>query len=508
MAEKDAAGDDLRTGRLPGTGGNAGPRTGGDMGACLDKIQAASREILRDLGVRLSDPGAVALFAGAGVRTEGDVVFPDQDFLDETLASAPSTFTLDARNPLGAIRLGSGGRHYAPTHGSPAVVEADGTVRPTLLSDHLKLVKIAHASPLLAVNGGILAHPGDLPADLAAAGMVYSAALGSDKPLLLFPDKPERFEKILAMTAEAFGGTEVFRSAPRTLMLMNTLSPLRIDRTSLRCLRLCAEWGQGVVVTPGPMAGSTGPATLAGNMALAHAECLTALALSQLARPGTPAVYGVTATTCDLRDGSVSIGSPGYAVQTKITAAMARRLNLPCRSGGAATDAWEVSAQSGWEGMLSLLASAGNGVDLIIHAAGEMASFAAMSFEKLAMDLEMISMVEYYLGGVEVSPETLALETIKKVGRGGQYLTQRHTLRHARKEPWRPTAACRGRRDGESFPERLLRNAKTKVEILLDSYEPPELDPSAVRRMDEIMLSLGAGEDILKTVKATLLGGE
>ena len=469
--------------------------------AKLDKIHAASIRILAETGIRLHSPRAVELFARAGQRTSGELVFPAEDFLLRTLAQAPAAFTLEARDPRHNLRLGGSRRHYAAGYGCPAVVEADGTVRPATLADYCRAAKLVHQSQWFQINGGILVQPEDAPPGLASLAMVYAALTHSDKCLFSVPGPEPDVRRLMALAAALWGGGEEFSKAPRAMTMISTLSPLQIDRMALDSILVCAEAGQALMISPGPMAGATGPVTLAGNLALGNAECLTALTLAQLARPGTPVMYGLQATTSDLRTGAIAIGTPGYPLQAAYCKALADYYRLPCRCGGAVNDAKEVSAQSGWEAALPLFTAAQNGVDLIVHAAGILDSWAAFSFEKFICDLEIISMTEYFLNDLEVNEETLAVDLIREVGPGGLFLNRRPTLRRARTEPWYPRVAQRGSLGGRRAAEHLLANARREMERLLDSYQAPPLPKTTMAEMDRLMAEAGASPELLAALK-------
>jgi trimethylamine--corrinoid protein Co-methyltransferase len=467
----------------------------------LDKIHEASLKILNETGVRLHSPKAAALFAGAGQKIDGDRVFLTEDFIWEHLRQAPAQFTLEARDPRHNMTLGGGRRHYAAGYGCPAVLEADGGLRDALLSDYIKFAKIIHQSPVFKINGGILAQPNDVAPSLAALAMVYAAAVHSDKCLFIVPGQEEEYRRLMKLCATLWGGLDEFVKAPRTMTMISTLSPLQLDRMALDSIMLCAEHGQAMMISPGPMAGATGPATLAGNIVLGNAECLVGLVLTQMVRPGAAVMYGLQATTSDLRTGAIAIGAPGYALQAKYCKSMAAYYNLPCRCGGGVNDAKEVSAQSGYESVLPLFTTAENGVDLIVHAAGILDSWAAVSYEKFMCDLDIISMVEYFLNDIEVNDETMAVDVIQKVGPGGNFLNQRHTLKNARTAPWYPKVAQRGALGGKRLADRLIENAHKEIDRLLATYQAPELPRDVLAALDQVMVEAGAEQSWLDSIK-------
>lgn len=468
----------------------------------IDKIHAASMKILRETGMRLHSPQAVEYFAQAGVKTEGDRVFPEESFILERLKSAPANFTLEARNPEYNMSLGGGdSRHYAAGYGCPAIIEADGTLRDATLDDYIKFAKIIHQSPLFKINGGILAQPNEVVPHLASLAMVYAAMLHSDKCLFIVPGVEAEYRPLMDLCSALWGGRDNFTETARTMTMISTLSPLQMDRMALDSIILCAQNNQAMMISPGPMAGATGPVTLAGNIALGNAECLVGLTLAQLVKPGTKVMYGLQATTSDLRTGSIAIGTPGYPLQAKYCKAMADHYKLPCRCGGGVNDAKAVSAQSGYEAVLPIFTAAQNGVDLIVHSAGILDSWAAISYEKFICDLDIISMTEYFLNDLEVSDDTLAVEEIQQAGPGGIFLNRKHTVKKARTTPWYPKVAQRGPLGGRRVPEVLIENTHKEIERLLSTYQAPAIAPEILAAMDLVMIAAGADRKWLDSIK-------
>lgn len=108
------------------------------------------------------------------------------------------------------------------------------------------------------------------------------------------------------------------------------------------------------------MAGSTAPVTLAATIALTNAEVLCAIALAQMVRPGTPVLYASQSTTSDMRNGAIAIGSPEGALCYKYCARLAKFYGLPCRGGGALSDAKIMNTQAGYESMITYMACCQN----------------------------------------------------------------------------------------------------------------------------------------------------
>ncbi len=472
-----------------------------------DIIHEASLNILENVGLRLHGPEVLELVAGHVSRVEGDRVFFRGDEVMKWVGQAPSSFTLHARNSVHDVLLGGDNVSYAPGYGCPLMVDADGTRRGALLRDYVRLARLVQAMDCFHINGGILAEPQDVSPAYSHALMIYTAILNSDKALLGIAGSAAEVGRIMNMAGMLFGGRGRLLEKPVVLTLVNTLSPLQIDANALATIRTCADFNQPVIISPGPMAGATGPVTLAGNIALANAEALAAIAVCQMLRPGLPVVYGLMPTTTDIRTGGVSIGSPGLSVQTAWCARLARRYNLPCRGGGALTDAGRVSAQSGYESMMSMLVSAREHINLVLHSAGILAGFAAMSVEQLLVDAEIVRMVEYLLADLAVDEKNLALDVIEAVGPGGEYLTARHTMQNCRRAPWLPEISVRGAADPADFDRRFSGNLDRKLHALLDGYQQPGLEQGLRTELERYLLAEGVPAGMLAVAAGSACAG-
>jgi trimethylamine--corrinoid protein Co-methyltransferase len=264
---------------------------------------------------------------------------------------------------------------------------------------------------------------------------------------------------------------------------INTLSPLQVDFNSLEMLMQYVRNGQPTMISPCVMAGTTGPVTLAGTIALANAEALAGIALAQMIRPGVPVVYGFQSTAADLRTGGICIGGPERSLCITYGARLARAYGLPSRGGGADNDAVDLSGQSGYESMMSMLVTRFEKINFVLHSIGMSASFAAVSYEQFIFGLEIMGMIERYKRGIKINPETLALDVIKEAGIGGEFLTKKHTLRHMRKELHVPLISHRVR-IGLAYDDQMMKqDIQLKLRRMLAEYQRPDLPIHSLEQM-------------------------
>ncbi|MFB6214328.1 MAG: trimethylamine methyltransferase family protein, partial [Candidatus Bipolaricaulia bacterium] len=195
-----------------------------------------------------------------------------------------------------------------------------------------------------------------------------------------------------------------------------------------------------------------------------------------MVKPGTPVVYGSASTIVDMNTGDLAVGSPEYAKFVGATAQLARHYDVPCRGGGAITDSLMADGQAGYESMMTFNASMGHGVDFVLHSAGLLRNYMAMSYEKFVMDDEILDMVNNYQKGLTVSEETVAKDAIQTVGHSGHYLKEPSTVEHM-KDFRVPALSNRKGFDSEEASKSTVERAHELYKSTLEDFEAPPLDP-------------------------------
>ncbi len=454
-------------------------------GAGLDAIHDASIELLEEVGIKLEHDRARSVFADHGATVEDGAVRLSRDLVQEALDRAPATFTLYGRGPDTTISVGEGDVVRAPGYGPPNIrTVADGR-RSSRLADYETLVKLAHVADPINCTGYNVCEPNDVDQSVKHLEMVKRSLMLSDQPLFGSTYGADRARACLDLVGIAHDDPDLSR--PYIMGLINTVPPRSIDTKMLGGLMTYAEHGQPVVVSSFTMAGASGPATLAGAMAQANAENLLGITLAQLINPGTPVVYGLPSSNIDIRYGSLSIGSPESALFIAFAGQMGRRYDLPSRAGGSLTDAKAVDYQAGFESMLTMATTAYADVDVVLHAAGILESYSAISPEKFVLDCELMAYLDRFEAGFSIGEDQLALDVIAEVDPAGHFLSEHHTLDHAEDALFRPELA-----DKQSHGDWADAGAKTaevaasdRVDEMLSAYEPPPIDPATEEALEE-----------------------
>jgi trimethylamine--corrinoid protein Co-methyltransferase len=179
----------------------------------------------------------------------------------------------------------------------------------------------------------------------------------------------------------------------------------------------------------------SGPVTLAGTLALHHAESLLGVVITQFINPGAPLIYPGAWVTFDMSGGGIDIGAPEMHILSLAAPQLARFIGLPCMTNGPDTNAHLLDIQNGVEKSLSATFDILSGTDIVVNT-GMFSNALTVSLEQVLIDAEIVSMIRRVRHGIELNEETIAFETIKKVGIKGEFLTNPHTLAHYKKELW------------------------------------------------------------------------
>ncbi len=453
----------------------------------LSKIHEASLEILKNTGVEFNDPGALGIFKRHGFKVDGKTVFMTEKDVAKALKNAPPRVRIVGRNPEKTVLIGGDEFVFAPTHGAPFVVTATGQQRLATFEDYCNCCKLIQNSKHIDLNGIMMVQPNDLPPQTSHLNRLFSNIVLCDKPFFGSTDSRLAVRDTIEMAAIVWGDKERLKEMPVTVSLINPLTPLRFSEEVSSALIEVAINGQAVVVSSHVVAGTTGPINLPGTLVLGNSEVLAGLILTQLVRPGAPFIYGGNSNAADMRTGLGVIGRPETVILSSSVAQIARFYNLPCRTGGCLTDAHFVDAQAGVESTLTLLIAIVNGSNLIMHSCGMMGYYISMNFEKFLVDEELCGMVRCLLKPIEINADSIDVEAIKRVGIGGEYLTEDKTYRLCRKEFHQADLfICQDYKTWAADGCRRIEDvAQSTLSKRLATYEKPKIEPEVERVLSE-----------------------
>ncbi|MFQ6552192.1 trimethylamine methyltransferase family protein [Aestuariibius insulae] len=449
----------------------------------LDLIEANADTVLEEIGVTFADnPAALERWRAAGASVDGERVRLPKGLARKLCATAPERFTQIARNPERNVEIGGDGFVMAPVYGPPFVRDATGERRYAQMEDFRTFVKLAYMSKWLHHSGGTVCEPTDIAVNERHLDMLMAHATLSDKPFMGSVTDPSRAQDSVDLCDILFGGLND-RTALTSLININ--SPLTFDATMMGALEVYAAANQACIISPFIVGGAMAPVSVVGTLTQVLAEVMAGIAYSQLVRPGAPVIFGTFVTSIDMNSGAPTFGTPEATQILCGAGQLARRMNLPFRSGGGLCGSKLPDAQAAYESANTLNAALMGGVNFMLHSCGWLEGGLVASFEKFVMDADQLGALHKLAAGVSADEEAQAMDAIREVGPGGHYLGCAHTQAHFQDAFWRSdlfdhrpyeTWAEDGAPDTRSL-------AATRVQTLLNAYTPPPLDPEIEARL-------------------------
>ena len=457
-----------------------------DESTCRQIHEAALR-LLGDVGCDVLDAEALALLSAHGASVDGARARLGEELVERARATAPAGFTVAGRRPELDLRVALDAPPVlASASGPPFVLRGDEYV-PGALDDLRTAIALAHLPPNIQVLGYSV-EPNDVPEEVRPRMVAHAHATGSDKSARSTVTSLAELQVATDVQEILWGAA--WHERPRIFSVINTTSPLQFSEDGAQVLLRLARLGQPVLVAVCAMGGTTAPITLAGLLAVQHAELLVGLVLTQLAAPGALFIYGGTSSLSSMQTGALMMGAPEYWALMEATVQLGHWLGVPVRAGGSITDAHLPDAQAGIESALAMETVMRMGAQYVLHSAGILSSFNCYSPVKFVIDDEVLSALRVAKQPIVVDDETLALDVVAAAGPGGTVLGQAHTRRHAR-DGRRPSIMNRLPYEtwhGQGGDD-LTTVATRRVAELLELYEPPDdLDPLVRRQLDEYCL--------------------
>ena len=456
----------------------------------LAAIELQSDWLLEKVGMEFQgDKVALELFEQAGAKISGERVRFESGLARSLCQTAPPSFRLHSRDPRHTVTLGGDHIVLMPGYGSPFVNDLDRGRRYATFHDFENFVRLAYLSPSLHHSGGTVCEPTDLPVNKRHLDMVNAHLVLSSKPFMGSVTSPERARDSIAM-ARIVHGAEFMQGNAVMQGNININSPFIFDSAMSGSLRIYAESNQCVCVSPAIFGGAMGPVSPAAISAQTLAEAMVGIALSQLVRPGCPAVMGSFHSTMNLRSGSLTFGTPEANLVTMALSQLGTRLGVPVRSGGGqVTAANAPDGQAMADSTSAMWATLLSGAHQVWHAAGWLEGGLTMSYEKFILDLDNCGALLRMICGMQVDDESLTRESYQETRPGDNFLSTVHTLRHystANYESMLPdTGPFERWQENGSLTSAQRANAVYKS--LLKQYEQPPIDDAPRQELNNFI---------------------
>ena len=396
-----------------------------------ERVHDASLEILQEVGLKVRSKPARALFEKHGclTSTENEIVRFPREVVERYRKLAPPKFTFYARDPKFDKTIPDDSPVIVTGSSAPDILDpVTGRERRSVSDDIARIAHLIHELPgydMFSVS--VLAD--DAPMDHFTLWRLYPAMKHCMKPIRINTKDLADAKDILEFVYLIAGSEEAYREHPYlTHHYCPVVSPLTMDHLSTEAVMYFVEQGLPVYPTIVPNAGLTSPMSLAGTLAQGNAEFLAAATLMQMVREGTPLIYATLPTVADMRTGAYASGGIECGILHMAHAQMARYYNVPCGGYVGLTNAKVNDAQSGYETGMSTTAGLLAGMHMF-NMGGLIEALKTFDFAKAVIDDEIAIMLKRIKRGLEFDEENLALDVIKKIGPGGSYIVEPHTIK-------------------------------------------------------------------------------
>ncbi len=382
------------------------------------KIDAASMDILENVGVHFRDEIALADWKGAGAKVVDEVVYLDRNLIRELITTIPETFTYHARNAANSLPFGKDHGIFIPMTGAPYLRDLEDVRRNPTLKDLANFHKLSHMLPVIHSSAHHIVEPYDHPISQRHLRITYSSMKYSDKTFMGMTTSPKNAEDVIQMCAILFGN-DYIDTHPVVTGNCNGNSPLVWDETMLGALRAFCKRNQPILCSPFVLGGANTPASVPATVAQLNAEALSALAYTQVVKKGCPAIYGHYLSTVSMKSGAPMAGTPEISLMNFMIGQMARFYGIPWRTSNTLGGAKTFDAQAGYESAMTMNAVLMAGANYMWHSAGWNEAGMHCSVAKFIVDAEICEMGYRMAEGVNWDDFDAALSAVTDVGPGG-----------------------------------------------------------------------------------------
>lgn len=410
----------------------------------ITQIHEASVRILEQVGFEIAYEPALDLLEekGAKVDRDNNRVYLNRKLIWQCIKQAPAEFVFYGREEGKEIVLGGKRVHFGTGGLALNVLDLDRKKRRSTSRDIADIARLVEK--LEYVDFFIIpVYPSDAPADVIEINSFYPALKYSSKPVMGGAFSKKGVHDVIDIASRLAGGLDKLVDRPFIGFITSIISPLKIDAVQAECLIEIAKIGLPLVTSTAPAAGATAPITLAGTLVQQNAEALIGVILSQLVNPGTPVFYSAVPLTMDMRTMSFLMGSVESGLMNAAISQMAHFYRLPSYITVGTSDSKVPDAQAAHETATTAMLAALAGGNFIHEAAGMLEGALTASYAQYVIDNDILGSCLRILRGIEVNEDSLAVDVITKVGPGGNFLTEEHTLKYMRTELFSPRVSDR-----------------------------------------------------------------
>ncbi len=457
----------------------------------IDRIVAEARELLCTLGVQISNPGVLSLLGdnGARVDQEKQRAYLTPEIIDKSLATVPRAFKLYDTKGNEAVDFSGEIVNFTP--GSTAINILDHgslSVRRPNTADYVRYTKLMASMEHVASQSTAMV-AADVHERISDSYRLYLSLLYCDKPVITGAFTASAFEIMKNLQLAVRGSANELAAKPLTVFSCCPTSPLKWCDVTSQNLVDCANHMIPVEYVAMPLSGFMAPVTLVGSLVQHTAETLSGVAISQLTRPGAPALYGGSPAVFDVRYETTPMGAVGTMMMDCAYSEIGKYLGFPTQAYIGLSDAKLLDAQAGFETSMGATLAGLAGINNVAGP-GMMDFENCFSLEKLVLDNEICGMVRRMVRGIQPKEDFPSLPRFQELLAEDHLLISEHTMKYLHDEVYFPGPVVeranrpRWQEEGSST---LGQRAHAEVERLIDEWESGGLDKEVRSELTDMM---------------------
>jgi trimethylamine--corrinoid protein Co-methyltransferase len=441
--------------------------------------------------VELHNEGALKLLSDHGARVDLPArrVQLTEELIDRALRLAPRGFKL--YDEIGEEAVDLSGQNVNFTPGSAAIHLLDAAtekIRKPMTADYVRYAKLMGAMGHLASQSTAMI-PADVHERISDSYRLYLSLLHCEKPVVTGAFTIEAFGIMRDLQLAVRGSEEELAARPLTVFSCCPTSPLKWSDVTSQNLVDCARHGIPVEYVSMPLSGFMAPATLVGTLVQHTAETLSGIVISQLTRPGAPALYGGSPAYFDIRYETTPMGSVATMMIDCAANEIGKHLGLPTQAYIGLSDAKRLDAQAGLESSMGATLAALSGINNV-SGPGMLDFESCFSLEKLVVDNEICGMTHRMLRGISPKEDFPSLPIFQELLREKHLLIADHTRKYLREEEHFPGPVL-SRENRMRWEEEggvsVRERARREVEKGIAAHRPSRLSDDSRRELTRLM---------------------
>lgn len=459
--------------------------------ALIARIVSEAMDLLEHLGVEIENPPLLELLAEHGARTDRSArrAWLGPGLVERALRTAAREFKLFDVMGQETHHFAGDRVHFTPGSAALHILDSDtGAARKPVTADYVRYAKLLGRLEHIAAQSTAFI-PADVHQMIGDSYRLYLSLRFCEKPVVTGAFTAEAFAVMRDLQVVVRGSEAALREKPLAVFSCCPTAPLRWSHATSQNVVDCARSGIPVEYISMPLSGFISPVTLVGSLVEHTAETLSGIVISQVASPGSPALYGGSPAVFDMRFETTPMGAIETMMIDCAYNEIGKHLGLPTQAYIGLSDAKRLDAQAGLETSIGATLAVLAGINSI-SGPGMLDFESCQSLEKLVLDNEICGMLLRLQRGIEPREDFPARPLFEELLREQHLLISPHTRRYLKQEHFFPgpviDRAQRSRWQEEGSLS-LWERARREVDLQVRKSQPSRLPAETVAGLEERM---------------------